>query len=75
MEDVINVEDYAWKAYANTSQMSVLAGNASGCWLSELGAGMPYNREKKKKLYYKWHRVPFHVYFSFCSKNLILFSY
>ena len=25
----------------------VLAGHASGCWLSALGAGVPYNREKK----------------------------
>ena len=27
----------------------VLAGHASGCWLSALGAGVPYNREKKRK--------------------------
>ena len=26
----------------------VLAGHASGCWRSELGAGVPYNREKTK---------------------------
>ena len=26
----------------------MLAGHASGCWLSELGAGMPYNREKNE---------------------------
>ena len=25
----------------------MLAGHASECWLSELGAGMPYNREKR----------------------------
>ena len=33
------------------SQMSVdaLSDHASGCWLSALGAGMPYNREKKRK--------------------------
>ena len=24
-------------------------GHASGCWLSALGAGLPYNREKKQK--------------------------
>ena len=27
----------------------MLAGHASISWLSELGAGMPYNREKKIK--------------------------
>ena len=48
MEGLINVEDYAWKVYANTSQMSVQAGRAYGCWLSELGAGVPYNRERNK---------------------------
>ena len=26
----------------------MLAGHASGCWLSELGAGMTYNREKNE---------------------------
>ena len=26
----------------------MLIGHASGCWLSELGAGMPYNREEEK---------------------------
>ena len=26
----------------------MLAGHASGCWLSELGGGMPYNKEKNK---------------------------
>ena len=26
----------------------VLAGHASGCWLSALGAGVPYNRENMK---------------------------
>ena len=30
MEGLFNVEDYAWKVYANTSQMSVGAGHASG---------------------------------------------
>ena len=30
--------------------MSVLAGHASGFWDSELGAGMPYNREKNESL-------------------------
>ena len=25
----------------------MLAGHASGCWLSALGAGVPYNRQKK----------------------------
>ena len=28
----------------------VLAGHASGCWLSALGAGVPYNREKNESL-------------------------
>ena len=28
----------------------MLAEHASGCWLSALGAGMPYNREKNKSL-------------------------
>ena len=28
----------------------MLAGHASGCWLSALGAGVAYNREKKQ-----WH--------------------
>ena len=28
----------------------MLAGHASGCWRSALGAGMPYNREKKTKV-------------------------
>ena len=28
----------------------VLAGNASGCWLSALGASVPYNREKNGSL-------------------------
>ena len=27
----------------------MLAGHASGCWLSALGAGVPYNRERKKE--------------------------
>ena len=27
----------------------MLAGHASGCWRSALGAGMPYNREKNEK--------------------------
>jgi len=27
----------------------VLAGHASGCWRSALGAGVPYNREEEKK--------------------------
>ena len=27
----------------------MLAGHASGCLLSELGAGVPYNREEEKK--------------------------
>ena len=27
----------------------MLAGHASGCWRSVLGAGVPYNREIKKK--------------------------
>jgi len=27
----------------------VLAGHFSGCWLSELGADVPYNREEEKK--------------------------
>ena len=26
----------------------MLAGHASGCWLTVLGAGMPYNRRRKK---------------------------
>ena len=30
------------------SIMEVLAGHASGCWLSALGAGVPYNREKNE---------------------------
>ena len=35
----------------------MLAGHASGCWLSALGACMPYNREKKQSLefFYLWH--------------------
>ena len=36
----------------------MLAGHASGCLLSALGAGMPYNREKnesKNYFYYQWH--------------------
>ena len=28
----------------------MLAGHASGCWLSALGAGVPYNREEEKKV-------------------------
>ena len=27
----------------------MLAGHASGCWRSALGAGVPYNREKNEK--------------------------
>ena len=35
------------------SQMSVgAAGHASGCWRSELGAGVPYNREKNENQIY-----------------------
>ena len=30
--------------------MLVLIGHASECWLSELGAGLPYYREKKESL-------------------------
>ena len=29
---------------------NVLAGHASGCWCSALGAGVPYNREKNESL-------------------------
>ena len=28
----------------------MLAGHASGCWLSALGAGVPYKREKNESL-------------------------
>ena len=35
----------------------MLAGHASGCWLSALGAGMPYNREKNESLVF-FFRVP-----------------
>ena len=50
MEGLINVEYYAWKVYANTSEMSVCdAGHASGYWLSALGAGIAYNREQVSK--------------------------
>ena len=29
-----------------------MAGHASGCWCSALGAGVPYNREKNESLIY-----------------------
>ena len=36
-------------SYCPEPLSNVLVGHASGCWLSALGAGVPYNREKKRK--------------------------
>ena len=33
----------------------MLAGHASGCWISALGAGVPYNREKTESLVCNHH--------------------
>ena len=38
------------KEYAAGTLSNVQAGHASGCWSSALGAGVPYNREKKMKV-------------------------
>jgi len=37
----------------------VLAGHASGSWRSALGAGVPYNREKKENLFLKREKKVF----------------
>ena len=39
----------------------MLAGHASSSWLSEVGAGVPYNREEKKKS--SLHRVHYGHHF------------
>ena len=36
--------------YPSLTCPQMLAGHASGCWRSQLGAGVPYNREKNESL-------------------------
>ena len=38
------------------NQVLVLAGHASGCWCSEVGAGVPYNRNPPKSWHFLYYR-------------------
>jgi len=49
----------------------VLAGYASGCWLSVLGAGVPYNREKKQSKIFFLALAHFRHYFPANSDSLM----
>ena len=50
------------KEHLTCTLSKVLAGHASGCWLSALGAGMLYNREKKESLVH----TPLPAYIPLC---------
>ena len=49
----------------------MLAGHASGCWLSALGAGMPYNREKNESLVCTPHVFVCIIYILFNSRKFL----